>query len=78
MTTLKEIFDAAQALPAGERAELIHSLWDAMPPGDWPLPDAAWVAESQRRSDAFDAGKMTASSWPDVRQRARRQAGLDG
>jgi putative addiction module component (TIGR02574 family) len=78
MTTVQEILYAAQMLPVGERAELIHALWDTMAPEDWPPPDAQWIAEAQRRSEEFDAGRMTASPWAEVRQRARRKAGLDG
>jgi len=37
-----------------------------------------WIAEAQRRSAEYDAGATSASSWPDVQARARRQAGLDG
>jgi putative addiction module component (TIGR02574 family) len=78
MSTLQEIIDAAQALPADERAWLIQALWDTVPPKDWVPPSQEWVAESQRRSEQFDAGRMTASSWPEVRDRARRKAGMDG
>jgi putative addiction module component (TIGR02574 family) len=77
MTTLQEILDAAQTLPSGERAQLIHALWSTVSPDDWPLPGDDWIAESQRRSEAYDAGQMTASPWSEVRQRARRKAGLD-
>jgi putative addiction module component (TIGR02574 family) len=78
MTTVQQILEAAQALPAAERVELIHALWDTVSPEDWAPPHGDWMAEAQRRSEAFDAGQMTASTWPDARQRARRKAGLDG
>jgi putative addiction module component (TIGR02574 family) len=77
MTSLQEIFTAAQALPADERAQLISALWDTLAPKDWAVPSEDWVAESQRRSDEYDAGRMTASPWSEVRDRARRKAGLD-
>lgn len=77
MTTVQEILDAAQALPSGERAQLIHALWDSVSPDDWTPPNDEWITEAQRRSDAYDAGQMTASPWSEVRQRARRKAGLD-
>ncbi len=78
MTSLNEILIAAQALPPADRAQLIASLWDRSSPDDWVQPSAEWVAESNRRSGAYDAGEMTGSSWGDVRDRARRKAGLDG
>ena len=77
MTTVQEILNAAQALPSAERAQLIHALWESVSPQDWVPPSDEWIAEAQRRSDAFDAGEMAASPWSDVRQRARRKAGLD-
>ena len=77
MTSLQDIFDAAQGLPTSERAQLIHALWDTLSPKDWSPPSDDWIAESQQRSEALNAGQMTTSSWPEVRQRARRKAGLD-
>ena len=78
MTTLNEILTAAQSLSSPERAQLIAALWDNVAPNDWVPPDDQWIAEANRRSDSYDAGEMTGSSWSDVRQRARRKAGLDG
>ncbi len=77
MATVQEILDAAQALPPAERAQLIHALWESVSPDDWTLPSDEWIAESQRRSEAYDSGEMTGSPWSEVRQRARRDAGLD-
>jgi putative addiction module component (TIGR02574 family) len=77
MSTVQEILDAAQALPSGERAQLIRALWDTVSPDDWAPPSEEWIAEVQRRSEAYDGGRMTASPWPEVRQRVRRRAGLD-
>lgn len=77
MTDYESILTAARSLPPVERARLISDLWDSTSPEDWPLPSEAWIAETNRRSDALDAGEMTGSSWQEVRARARRQAGLD-
>ena len=77
MTNLNEILFAAQALPAADRAQLIAALWDNTSPDEWVAPSGAWIAESQRRSDAYEAGQMNGDSWEVVRNRARRQAGLD-
>ncbi len=78
MTSLDDILIAAQSLPSSERAQLISALWDKVSPDDWVPPSADWIAEASRRSDAFDAGNMSGSEWADVRERARRKAGLDG
>jgi putative addiction module component (TIGR02574 family) len=78
MTTVQEILDAAQSLPSGDRAQLITALWDSVSADDWTPPADGWMEEVQRRSDAYDNDQMTASPWSEVRQRARRGAGLDG
>lgn len=77
MTTLSDILTAAQSLPSSERAQLIAALWDNVAPTDWVPPDSKWVAEANRRSEAYDAGEMTGSAWAEVRKRARRKARLD-
>jgi putative addiction module component (TIGR02574 family) len=78
MTTFNDIFDAAQTLPVADQLRLIDAIWDHLPASEWPMPDEAWIAESQRRSAACDAGTMSASSWADVQTRARKKAGLNG
>lgn len=78
MNTLHEIIAAAQALPSAERAQLIALLWDKLSPEDWPTPAQEWIDEANRRSDAIDSGKLSTDSWENVRDRARRKAGLDG
>jgi len=78
MSSVEEVFAAAQSLPADERAWLVHALWETMEPKDWPPLSEEWAAEVQRRSQQIDEGRMTFSSWPEVRERARRKAGLDG
>jgi len=78
MSTFDDVLDAAQSLPASDRVRLIDALWDSVPPDQWPPPSEEWIGEAQRRSAEYDAGRMSASPWPEVRQRARRKAGLDG
>ena len=77
MTSLNDILIAAQSLPSSERAQLISALWDKVSPDDWVPPSTEWITEANRRSDAFDAGMMAGADWADVRERARRRAGLD-
>jgi putative addiction module component (TIGR02574 family) len=78
MTTFADIFNAAQGLPAIERLRLIDALCGSVSPNEWPSPSDEWIAEAQRRSAEYDAGTMSASPWSEVRQRARKKAGLDG
>ena len=77
MATLNDILISAQSLPSSDRARLIASLWETTSPEDWVPPNAEWVREANRRSDAFDAGKETASDWLDAQNRARKAAGLE-
>lgn len=78
MSGFQEVLAAARSLSAADRARLVESLWEDVPAEEWPVPTAAWIAEVQQRSELFDAGKMTTSSWQEVRERARRRVGLDG
>ena len=78
MSTLDQILDAAQLLTSRERAQLIAALWDNVAPSEWVPPEPQWIAEANRRSEAYDAGQMTAATWDEVRERARCKAGLDG
>jgi putative addiction module component (TIGR02574 family) len=78
MTSLHEILTAAQSLPSTERAQLLAALWNDVSPEDWVPPSEDWIAEANRRSDLYDTGEMSGSSWSEVRKRAQRKAGLDG
>jgi len=71
MSTVEEILNAAQALPAADRAQLLSALWGTVSPEDWSPPANEWIAEAERRSAAYDTGEMTAASWSQVRQRVR-------
>jgi putative addiction module component (TIGR02574 family) len=77
MSDFREVLDAARGLTAIDRLRLVEALWEDVPPADWPVPSDEWIAEAQRRSQEYDQGRMPASTWPDVRARARRKAGLD-
>ena len=78
MPTFDDVLSAARTLNTTERIRLAHAIWDDVPPADWPLPDAEWIAEAQRRSAEYDEGRMSAATWPEVQARARRKAGFDG
>jgi putative addiction module component (TIGR02574 family) len=78
MDTYDDVLGAAQGLPATDRIRLVHALWETVPPEEWPAPSEEWIAEAEQRSAEYDAGRMTASPWPEVRARARNKAGLDG
>jgi putative addiction module component (TIGR02574 family) len=77
MPTFDDVFNAAESLVPVDRVRLVQELWQTIPPENWPAPSAEWIEEIQRRSAELDAGRMTASTWEEVRARARRKVGLD-
>ncbi len=76
MSTYDQALSFAEDLPPDDRMRLIRALWDSIE--SWPQPSEAWIAEVQRRSHEYEAGRMSAAPWPEVKERARRKAGLDG
>ena len=77
MSTYQDVLDAAEALSVSDRLRLAEAIWEKLPESEWPRPSDEWIAEVQRRSREYDEGRMSASTWPEVRDRARRKAGLD-
>ena len=60
------IQDEILGLPATERARLIDVLWDSISAPEQQAREAAWAAESERRIDAYDIGKLTARDASEV------------
>ncbi len=60
------IQDEILGLPSAERARLIDVLWDSISAPEQQAREAAWAAESERRIDAYDAGKLTARCTSEV------------
>ncbi len=60
------IQDEIFGLPATERARLIDVLWASISAPEQQAREAAWAAESERRIDAFDSGKLTARNAAEV------------
>jgi putative addiction module component (TIGR02574 family) len=77
MPTLTEVLAAARTLNSEDRIRLADALWEDIPLEEWPQPSAEWIAEAQRRSAEYDAGRMKAATWAEVQVRARQKAGLD-
>jgi putative addiction module component (TIGR02574 family) len=78
MAAFDDILGAAQSLPPSDQIRLIGALWDTIPVEQSLAPSSEWIDEVQHRSAEYEAGRMPAAPWPEVRERARRQAGLDG
>lgn len=70
MTAVAEkIMTNALDLPPVDRAELIERLFVSFDPAPNPKIDEAWAIEVESRIDAFDAGKIKASSADEVFKR---------
>jgi len=67
----EQLLQTALSLPAAEQVELIEALIAAQEEADPQPLDDAWMAEIQRRSAEFDAGKVTPIPWSEVSDRAR-------
>jgi len=77
MPTLTDVLAAARTLNSADRIRLADALWEDIPLEEWPQPSPEWIAEAQRRSAEYDAGRMKAATWAEVQVRARQKAGLD-
>jgi putative addiction module component (TIGR02574 family) len=75
MPMTEQVLQSALALPSEERFQLIEALIAA---DQAPPFDESWRAVIQRRSAEIDAGTAAEVPWAEVRQRLRRQVGLDG
>jgi putative addiction module component (TIGR02574 family) len=60
------LVEAAQ-LPVTERVRLIEALWDTIPDEAAPPVSEEWLAEIERRSREFDAGRVQTVPWEQVR-----------
>jgi putative addiction module component (TIGR02574 family) len=71
MATVDDAFSFAQSLSPAEQHILIERLLEAMPAQEFRPPDSH-LAEVQRRSAEYDAGRMESYSWEEVRDSVRR------
>ena len=58
--TAAAVKNEALNLSPTERAQLIDALWDSLASDEMKTREKAWAEESERRIDAYNAGKMTA------------------
>lgn len=65
------IFDAAMALPEGDRAELADRLLRSVHRPTGPEVEAAWAEEVERRIAGLDRGDAETIPWPKVRRKLR-------
>ena len=73
--SIEQLFDAALALPDGDRVELAEALLASLQPDDRPPFDESWREVIQRRSLELRAGQVTGIPWAEVKRQAREKAG---
>jgi putative addiction module component (TIGR02574 family) len=73
MNSTEQVFDAALALPEGERVELVEALIASLQPADRPPFDEAWREVIRRRSNELRSGQVTPVPWAAVTGRVREE-----
>jgi putative addiction module component (TIGR02574 family) len=66
-TRTQELFDAALALPEGERARLVERLLETLSPASPDTDEDALDAELRRRQAKVRDGTAGLIAWPDLR-----------
>jgi putative addiction module component (TIGR02574 family) len=74
-TSTEQLFDAALALPDGDRVELAEALLASLQPDDRPPFDESWREVIQRRSLELRSGLVAGIPWAEVKRQAREKAG---
>jgi putative addiction module component (TIGR02574 family) len=69
----EQLLQAALALPEAERWELVDALLASQDQSKELPFDPAWLSEIQRRSAELEAGPVTSTPWPVVRERVRQR-----
>jgi len=54
------------SLPATERVRLIDLLWNSISEPQQQTRESSWAAESERRIDAYESGKLSSRPASDV------------
>jgi len=72
ISSVDDAFGAAKSLGPDQKLELISRLWEDVRRSGTFRPSESDLAEIKRRSAEFDAGKVTAVPWEEVRESARR------
>ena len=71
----EQLFDAALALPEGDRVEFLEALIASLQPADRPPFDESWREVIRRRSNELRSGQVTPAPWAEVKRQAREKAG---
>ena len=75
---IDQLLQAALALPDEDQLRLLDALGAAVEERGLRPFDDSWIAEIERRSAEYDAGKVTPIPWEEVKARARSRISSDG
>jgi putative addiction module component (TIGR02574 family) len=78
MSTVDDIFNAAQSLGLAERWNLVNRLWDSLPTEAWELFDEAEIALLDQRMADVDSGKVETIPWSEARRQMHSWLKHDG
>ena len=73
--SIEAIQQELRNLPPGERAKLIDFLWETLSSPEIEQRERAWAEESERRIDAFEAGRLPALEAQSVFSNVRKALG---
>jgi putative addiction module component (TIGR02574 family) len=76
MPTYETLLTDASRLSVEDRIRLLDGIWDTLPADALPPLSEEWVAEIQRRSAEYDAGKAQTVSWEQIKAEALRRVGM--
>ena len=76
MSDYETLLADASRLPLDTRVQFIEALWDTVPDEFLPPLSKEWIAEIERRSAEYDAGKAQPIPWEQVRAAALSRAGV--
>ena len=71
---IEQLLNAALALPAEDRLQVVEALIVSLQPSDKPPFDDSWREIIQRRSAELKSGKVTPIPWDEVKRQARENA----
>ncbi len=72
----KTLRDEVMKLSRGEKIELVHELWESIPPGEEEFElTPEQVQEIERRIAEHERDPGSAVSWEEVRERLRARFG---
>ena len=69
-----QVLQAALELSVEERADFLDAFQTAVAEKENVLPfDEEWLAEIQRRGEAYDRGEMQSYTWEEVKERLQKR-----